>query len=128
MCCSLTTLIIGSILIIPLFFMCCSWWQKIVNAAFTVPLSTYQKIESLFANQSIRSFSLTVCDSTLDKTKANYFYGMLSRSSIKGFTLTNIAPPNNFQSNEWSDFKENFKPIKSLPIMSEIKWYTRVAL
>ena len=50
-------------------------------------------------------------------------YDMLSRSSLKGFTFTNLASPNNYLNNEWSDFKGNMKPIKSLPMLTDIKWY-----
>lgn len=99
-----------------------------VSPAYSVPMSTYQKLSNLLYNPSIKSVTLTVCDSTFDKGKAMFLYDMLSRSSIKGFTFTNIATPNDYDSNEWSDFKDHMKPIKSLPIMSEIKWYDQVVL
>jgi NADH/NAD ratio-sensing transcriptional regulator Rex len=76
--------------------MCCGWWKKIVSAAFNVPISTYQKLEALLASPTIRSVTLTVCDSAFDKNKAQYLYNMLSRSNVKGFNFTNIASPNNY--------------------------------
>jgi len=42
--CMLATIIIGSFIFIPLFFMCCGWWKKIVYPAFEVPFSTYQSL------------------------------------------------------------------------------------
>ena len=72
----------------------------------------------------MRSLTFVVLDSTFDQTKARLLYDMLSRSSLKGFTFTNLASPNNYLNNEWSDFKDNMKPIKSLPMLTDIKWYT----
>jgi len=43
--------------------------------------------------------SLVVCDNTFDKTKADCLYNMLSKSTLRGFSFTNIASPNNFDSN-----------------------------
>lgn len=79
--------------------MCCGWWKKIVNPGFSVPLSTYQKLEALILSPSIKSMSLVVCDNTFDKTKADCLYNMLSKSTLRGFSFTNIASPNNFDSN-----------------------------
>lgn len=76
----------------------------------------------------MRSLTFVVMDSTFDQAKARLLYDMLSRSSLKGFTFTNTASPNNYNNNEWSDFKDNMKPIKSLPILSDIRWYTEIVL
>jgi hypothetical protein len=42
--CLIATIVGGSFIIIPIFFMCCGWWKKIVYPAFEVPLSTYQSL------------------------------------------------------------------------------------
>ena len=39
--CLICTIIWGSILIFPLFFMCCTWWKKMVYPAVVVPVSSY---------------------------------------------------------------------------------------
>ncbi len=99
-----------------------------VYPAYSVPLSTYQKLEALICSSSIKTVTMTVIDSTFDSQKAKLLYDMLSRSSVKGFTFTNLASANNFNSDEWTEFKAHMIPIKSLPIMSEIKWHDQLVL
>ena len=118
------TTVCGSFFIFPLCFMYCGWWKKTVNPGYSVPLSTYQKLEALIFDPLLRSLTLVVCDSTFDQTKARLLHDMLSKSNIKGFTFTKLAPNNNFNNSEWSDFKDNMKPIKTLPMLSDIKSYT----
>lgn len=36
LCCFWGTIILGSIFIFPLFFICCDWWKKKVNKAYQV--------------------------------------------------------------------------------------------
>ncbi len=56
-------------------------------------------------------------------------YNSLSRSSsIKGFTFVNMAGATNYNNNEYSDFKTNMAPIKQLPIVTDMRWYTSVVL
>lgn len=89
-------------------------------------MSTYQKLEALIYNPSVRTLTLSVCDNCFDKTKADFLYHALSKSSLKGFTFINNAIPCDYDANEYSDFKKNMKPIKSLSLMSDIKWFTEV--
>lgn len=42
--CLIATIVGGSLIILPIFFMCCGWWKKIVYPAYDVPLSTYQSL------------------------------------------------------------------------------------
>lgn len=42
--CLVATIVCGSFIILPLCFMCCGWWKKIVYPAFEVPLSTYKSL------------------------------------------------------------------------------------
>ena len=76
----------------------------------------------------MRSITLVVTDSTFDRTKAKVLYDMLSRSAVKGFSFINMASNNNYENNEWSDFKYNMKPIKNLPILTDMQWYDQVVL
>lgn len=62
--CLISTIIAGSFVIFPLFFMCCSWWKKMVTAAYDIPLSTYQSLEVALAGGSAKVLTLTVTDST----------------------------------------------------------------
>ena len=43
---------------------------------------------------------------------------LASAPQLKGFTFANIAKMYDYDSNEYSKFKENMKPIKQLRIMS----------
>ena len=43
-CLMVLTYIAGALCILPYFIMCCDWWKACVNPAFSVPLSTYQKL------------------------------------------------------------------------------------
>ncbi len=96
--------------------------------AYNVPLSTYKKLEVLIRNPSVNSVTLTVCDSAFTKEKTDYLYHLVSTSSLKGFTFTNVATPNNFEGDEYDDFKKNMKPFKKLPIMTDIKWHNQVVM
>ncbi len=89
--CLFCTVFWGSIIIIPLFFMCCDWWMRIAYASFEVPESTYRALQNLICNSSLQTLTMTVLDNRLNATKAQILYDLLSRSQIKGFTLINLA-------------------------------------
>ena len=36
LCCFWATIIVGSIIIFPLFFICCNWWKKRINKLYEV--------------------------------------------------------------------------------------------
>jgi hypothetical protein len=60
-----------------------------------------------------------VDDNKLSADKCMELYNILaSAPQLKGFTFANIAKMYDYDSNEYSKFKENMKPIKQLRIMS----------
>ena len=87
----LCTFIWGSIIIIPLFFMCCNWWRRCVLAAYDIDLSAYVALAKLFRSSNLRNVSLTVADSTFGSNKSSTLYQMVSESRINGFTFINQA-------------------------------------
>ena len=54
-------------------------------------------------------------------------FEMLSRSKLKGFTLINMAGHYDMtKKKEYSNFINNMKTIKQLPIPTDIKWGTKI--
>ena len=88
-CCFVCTIIWGSILIIPLFFMCCDWWQRMVYPAYDVPLVGYTCINSLFRFRAVQHLSLSVIDNTFDATKAGALYSVIQNSGLRSFSFVN---------------------------------------
>jgi hypothetical protein len=89
--CILCTTIWGSILIFPLFFMCCDWWKRIAYPSYNIPETTYQSLQYLFQAPNLQTLTMTVIDNRLNTAKAQMLYDLLSRSRLKGFTLVNSA-------------------------------------
>lgn len=117
------TIIWGSILIFPIFFICCAWWQRCVYPAYDIPYSVYESLGKLFRGGSLRNVTLNITDNTFDQAKAQLLYNFISSSKISGFTLINSAGPYNFKGNEYSNFLANMQPIKNLPlVMSDLRW------
>jgi len=61
------TVIWGSIILIPIFFMCCDWWKRCTYPAFTIPLSTYMKLERIFRAPNINNVNLIISDNTFNQ-------------------------------------------------------------
>ena len=120
--CLVCTILWGSFLIFPLCFMCCDWWMSLTYPAFDVPENTYRALAYLLNGTPIQTLVLCVTDNRLNKQKCQVLYELLSRSHLKGFTFINMAMNFDFEANEYSNFVENMRPIKQLPISSEIKW------
>jgi hypothetical protein len=60
------TLVWGSILLFPLFFVCCSWWRRCTLPIYEVPASTYAAIGRLLRGSSLRNLTLVVVDNGFD--------------------------------------------------------------
>ena len=103
--CYLATIICASIVLFPLFFMCCGWWKRIVSEAYSIPTSTYEKLAAILHNPGIRAVTLSVLDNTFNFQKAQILFNLLARSQIKGFSFTNRAGPYDFNESEFSKFK-----------------------
>ncbi len=87
----LCTFVWGSIIIIPLFFMCCNWWRRCVLAAYDIDFSVYLALAKVFRSRNLRNVSLTVIDSTFDNNKSSTLYQLVSESRVNGFTFINQA-------------------------------------
>ena len=103
------TIIWGSIFIIPLIFLCMDWWKKCIYAAFTVPVSTYIKLDKIFNAPNINNITLSVTDNTFNEEKAMIIYNLIAESRIKGFTFVNYAGMYDYNDREYSDFKKNMR-------------------
>lgn len=124
MCCYLTTLITGSFIIIPLFFMCCGWWKKIVFPAFEINFNVYESLAQVIKSApNLKSMSITVIDNCFDTAKSKCLYDAISMSRLNGLSFINLATQVNYNSNEYNNFADNMRPIKALPnLVSDIRW------
>lgn len=118
MMCLICTICWGSFLIFPLCFMCCDWWMRMTYPSFDVPESTYRALQNLILGSPLQTLSMTVTDNRLGAQKAQILYDILSRSQLKGFTLVNGAGHYDLDNNEYSNFVENMRVLKKLPISS----------
>jgi hypothetical protein len=91
-CCLISTIIAGSCLIFPLCFMCCTWWQKIVNPTYELTTEAYRDVGRFIElSPSINNLNLVVGDNAFNAEKARILFEMLSRSRITGFTFRNLV-------------------------------------
>jgi hypothetical protein len=122
-CCYILTILLGSLLIFPLCFICCMWWKKIVYPTYELSLQAYQSIAYLIqSSPNMNNVALSVVDNAFNAEKARILYEALSRSRVTGFSFLNRALACNDQFNEADDFRNNMQPIKSLSLTSSIVW------
>jgi len=68
-----------------------------------------------------------VKDNAFNNQKAQILYQMVSsQPNLIGFTFINVASGFNYNANEYSNFEDNMKPFKKLPIMTDIRWFREV--
>ena len=122
-CCMFLTIMLGAWLIIPFFFMCCSWWKKIVYPKYEINIEFYRAIGRFLRTcTTCVSLSLTVYDNSFDQSKARVLYQSLEGTQLTSFTFVNNAIACDYNNDEVSNFEESMRPIKSLPINSSIQW------
>lgn len=113
----------GGVLIFPLAFMFCNWWKKVVYPAFEIPETTYHALQVLLSAPNMETISLSFVDNCLTKVKTEIMYKIFSRAtSLKSLTFVNGAGMFDYENQEFTNFKDNFLPIKRLPILSDIRW------
>lgn len=121
--CHAFTVIFGSLLIFPLFFMCCMWWKKIVYPTYDLTMDAYQNLANFLSRaQNVNNLNLTVVDNSFGSQKARIIHDTLARSRITGFTFNNRALNCNGQHNEADDFRTNMAGIKSLNMSTSMTW------
>ena len=60
------TLILGSLIVLPLFLMCCNWWKRCTYPAYDIPIQVYQSLGKLLRGGSLKNLTLTVVDNTFN--------------------------------------------------------------
>lgn len=91
-CCMIATACCGGILVLPLAFMFCNWWKKIVYPAFEIPDSTYTNLRPLLSSPKLETISISIVDNSLSKNKINLLYEVLLKArSVKSFSFVNGA-------------------------------------
>ena len=73
----LCTIIWGSIIIFPLFFLCMGWWKRCTYPAFTIDSQIYQSLSRLTKSSSLKNITLRVMDNAFDREKANILYNCI---------------------------------------------------
>lgn len=71
--------------------MCCDWWQKKACDSYEIPEKTYKSLQSILRSEYLQSLTITVLDNRLNASKCYILYELLSKSSVKQFTLHNNA-------------------------------------
>ena len=121
------TIIWGSILIFPIFFMCCNWWIKCTYPAWNISPTVYMALGRIFRAPNLRNITISVIDNNFDDVKARILYNLLAESRVRGFTFINAAATYDYLNREYSDFVKNMRPIKTLSnIISDIRWATEI--
>jgi hypothetical protein len=66
-CCFLLTMITGTFCIIPLFFLCCMWWKKIVYPEYVLADQVYRNLGRIVNRDSgVINLTLTVVDNAFN--------------------------------------------------------------
>lgn len=69
--CYCLTYILGSILIFPLFFVCCMWWKGIVYPTYELTADAYHAVARFIAKTpTLSTLDLTVVDNAFNAQKA----------------------------------------------------------
>lgn len=118
----------GSILIFPLFFICCDWWKRRVNRIYNVENCGYDSLLDIIRNSEAEELYLMVQDNLFNRSKAEAITEALSHSRIKNFVFNNVASGFDCDHNNFSDFIHYMKPIKSLILRSDITWGAKLVL
>jgi hypothetical protein len=125
----LCTMIWGSLIILPLFFLCMDWWKRCTYPIYTISANAYLNLGKFFRSHNLRNVTLTVVDNNFDQAKARILFNLLAESQVRGFTFINNAGNFDYQSNEYSQFVANMIPIKKLNnVTSDMRWYNEIVI
>jgi len=69
-CCLYSTIISGSILVLPLFFFCCDWWKRKVNVLYNVENQGYDALTELIKGCEAEELYLMIQDNFFNRSKA----------------------------------------------------------
>lgn len=91
-CCYMITLLCGSFILLPLLFMCCMWWKKIVYPLYELTPAAYQSVIDLIRIfPSATNLTLSVTDNAFGAEKTRMLCDALRNSRITTFSFTNRA-------------------------------------
>ena len=126
--CYCATIIIGSIIIFPFFFMCCSWWQRMVNVVYSIGPNAYQQIMTTCKQSQVRELYINIQDNEFDQSKAQILIDGIQQCQVKNFVFSNTAEPFDSIGSNFSDFDTYMRPIKSVTAFSNISWAQKIVL
>lgn len=78
----MSTFVLGSIFILPLFFICCDWWKRKTNTLYIVENEGYDAVIELVKKSKAVELYLTIQDNFFNRSKVEVILDMLSKSSI----------------------------------------------
>lgn len=120
--CYFLTICLASIIIIPLCFMCCMWYKKIIYPKYEVNIEFYRAIGRFLRNNTVTSLTLNVCDNAFNANKARALYESLEGTPLQQFTFSNMALACNYEDSEADDFVMNMSAIKNLGKTTTMTW------
>ena len=122
LCLWVWTIVLGSIFLFPLFFICCNWWKRKTFQTFTVDPSGYQGVAELIQFSGAQEIYLTVQDNFFNQSKAHILLEAVSRSRIQNFSFVNVAQNFDADGHNYSDFDIYMRPLIQYVKYAEISW------
>ncbi len=126
MCCWITTIICGSVLLIPLFFFCCDWWKRKTLQTLIVDLVGYAGVAKMIQYTGATQVYLTVQDNYFSQAKAQILIQAISKAKIQNFTFINTVEGFDALENNYSEFDKYMRPILQYVKHAEISWARKV--
>lgn len=102
--CEMCVFIWGSLIILPLFLLCCDCYKRCASAIYDIPESVYLSLGKLINGPNIRNLTLNVTDSNFGAQKAQILFQMIERSGLRGFTFINSAGSFDVNGKNYSSF------------------------
>ena len=127
-CCFWGTIIIGSILIFPIFFLCCDWWKRRAYQIHVIDKKAYESMIKMINKSNANELYIRVQDNNFNQAKALLIIQALQNSQIKNFIFKNIVSGFDWESSNYSGFLSYMKPIKQMSMSSQIEWDDRLVV
>ena len=99
------TLILTSIMVLPLFWLCTDCWKRMAFRLTEVRVETYQLVQQLLKRGRFEEFFLNLDDSYMDEEKVELL-GDGVRTRVGNFALVNRARHFNATHNNADDFQK----------------------
>ena len=125
-CCWIWTIVMGSLFIFPLFFVCCNWWKKRALQTVVIDPYGYEGLAALIQYSGASEIYLTIQDNYFDINKAHTLINAISRSRIQNFSMVNIATGFDVTGSNYTDFNQYMLPIYQYIKFGEITWGRKI--